>query len=135
MRITFGRFQKPFHFSDRILSLTIKPEYAFGAKGNEAFIIPPDATVEYIVTLHDFEKEPESWKLNPEESLVQAKIVKDKATNFLKQEKYQLAIKLYEKSNKFLSNCSKFLFVVRFDFTFSYNIHFDFLQRTKNRKK
>lgn len=53
-------------------------------------------------------QEPESWKLTPEESLAQAKLVKDKATGFLKQEKYQLAIKLYEKSNLYLSNCSKF---------------------------
>lgn len=87
--------------------LIIKPEYAFGETGCEKFKIPPNATVEYTVTLHDFEKEPESWKLTPEESLAQAKLVKDKATGFLKQEKYQLAIKLYEKSNSYLSNCSK----------------------------
>lgn len=87
--------------------LVIKPEHAFGAEGNEKFNIPPDATVEYTVTLSDFEKEPQSWKLTPEESLTQAKLVKDKATGFLKQEKYQLAIKLYEKSNSYLSNCSK----------------------------
>lgn len=87
--------------------LIIKPEHAFGTAGNEKFNIPPNATVEYTVTLFDFEKEPQSWKLDPEESLTQAKLVKDKATGFLKQEKYQLAIKLYEKSNSYLSNCSE----------------------------
>lgn len=87
--------------------LIIKPEHAFGAAGSKTFNIPPNATVEYTVTLSDFEKEPQSWKLDPEESLTQAKLVKDKATAFLKQEKYQLAIKLYEKSNSYLSNCSE----------------------------
>lgn len=86
--------------------LIIKPEYAFGEKGHEAFGIPPNATVEYTVTLTEFEREPESWKLNAEESLAQAKLVKDKATGFLKQEKYELAIKLYEKANSYLSNCT-----------------------------
>lgn len=86
--------------------MVIKPEYAFGEKGNEAFKIPPNATVEYTVTLSEFEREPEAWKLNAEESLAQAKLVKDKATGFLKLEKYELAIKLYEKANTYLSNCT-----------------------------
>ncbi|XP_055298663.1 FK506-binding protein 59 isoform X2 [Sitodiplosis mosellana] len=94
------------HFGKNETSrLIIKPEYAFGEKGHEAFGIPPNATVEYTVTLTEFEREPESWKLNAEESLAQAKLVKDKATGFLKQEKYELAIKLYEKANSYLSNC------------------------------
>lgn len=98
------------HFGKGEVSrLVIKPEYAFGVSGCEKFKIPPNATVEYTVTLNDFEKEPQSWKLTPEESLAQAKLVKDKATGFLKQGKYQLAIKLYEKSNSYLSNCSKFI--------------------------
>lgn len=95
------------HRTSRCCRLVIKPEHAFGTAGSEKFNIPPNATVEYTVTLFDFEKEPQSWKLDPEESLTQAKLVKDKATGFLKQEKYQLAIKLYEKSNSYLSNCSK----------------------------
>lgn len=92
-----------FRSHDRLI---IKPEYAFGEKGHEAFGIPPNATVEYTVTLTEFEREPESWKLNAEESLAQAKLVKEKATGFLKQEKYELAIKLYEKANSYLSNCT-----------------------------
>lgn len=96
--------------------LVIKPEYAFGEKGHETFKIPPNATVEYTVTLNEFEREPEAWKLNAEESLTQAKLVKDKATGFLKQEKYELAIKLYEKANSYLSNitskCSHSTFVL-----------------------
>lgn len=88
--------------------LVLQPGYAFGEAGHEAYKIPPNAVIEYTVTLHDFEKEPESWRLNPEESLEQAKLVKDKATGFLKKEKYPLAIKIYHKANLYLSNCSKF---------------------------
>lgn len=89
-----------------LLRLVIKPELAFGEKGNEAFGIPSDATVEYTITLNEFVREPEAWKLNAEESLAQAKVLKDKATNFLKLEKYTLAIKLFEKANTYLSNCT-----------------------------
>lgn len=34
----------------------IKSEFAFGETGNESFGIPPNATVEYTVTLQDFER-------------------------------------------------------------------------------
>lgn len=36
--------------------LVIKPQYAFGAEGNQALEIPGNATVEYTVTLKTFEK-------------------------------------------------------------------------------
>lgn len=36
--------------------VNIKPQYAFGTEGNSAFGIPPNATVEYTVTLKAFEK-------------------------------------------------------------------------------
>lgn len=100
-------FVVKFNFGFDSCRLIIKSDHAFGEAGSDKFKIPPNATVEYTVTLSDFEKEPQSWKLSPEESLTQAKLVKEKATAFLKQEKYQLAIKLYEKSNSYLSNCSK----------------------------
>lgn len=85
--------------------LTIKPEFAFGEKGNEKFEIPPKATVEYTVTLTEVEPGPDASKMSPEENLTQAKLLKEKATNFLKQEKYELAVKLYQRSNTHLSNC------------------------------
>lgn len=86
--------------------MVIKPEYAFGAAGHKEWNIPSNATVEYTVTLNTFEKEVKAWKLNEEESIEQAKIYKEKGTKFLKDEKFALAIKMYEKSNSFLSNCS-----------------------------
>lgn len=87
--------------------LVIKPKYAFGSDGNEQLNIPPNATVEYEVTLNEFEKEVESWKLDKEESLSQAKLLKDKGTSYFKQSKFRMALKFYEKCHLFLSNCGK----------------------------
>lgn len=36
--------------------ILIKPEYAFGAEGNSELQVPPNATVEYTVTLKQFER-------------------------------------------------------------------------------
>lgn len=90
--------------------LVIKPKFAFGSEGRREFDVPSDATVEYIVTLHDFEKEIETWKLDAEESLAQAKMFKDKGTDYFKQDKFKLALKFYEKCGNFLSNCGEFFF-------------------------
>ncbi|KAL3265474.1 hypothetical protein HHI36_009678 [Cryptolaemus montrouzieri] len=77
--------------------LIIKPQYAFGAKGSDELGIPPNATLEYIVTLKNFEKSKESWALNDEEKVQQAKLFKEKGTHYFKEQKYQLAIKMYKK--------------------------------------
>ena len=88
--------------------LIIKPKYAFGADGNEQLQVPANTTVEYTVTLNEFEKGIESWKLDKEESLEQAKLFKEKGTSYFKQEKFRMALKFYEKSHSFLSNCGEF---------------------------
>ncbi|KRT84338.1 hypothetical protein AMK59_1342, partial [Oryctes borbonicus] len=51
--------------------LTIKPKYAFGINGYAEFGIPPNATVQYTVTLKSFEKAKESWSLDSEEKVQQ----------------------------------------------------------------
>lgn len=43
-------------FDEWICRLVIKSEFAFGETGNESFGVPPNATVEYTVTLQDFER-------------------------------------------------------------------------------
>lgn len=82
----------------------IKPKYAFGAQGNADFNIPPNATVEYTVTLKECERAISEWKCDATESLEQAKIFKEKGNNYLKSNKYQLANKMYKKTNNYLSN-------------------------------
>lgn len=84
--------------------LIIKPQYAFGSTGNTNYNIPPNATVEYIVTLKNFEKAKESWSLDAEEKVEQSKLFKEKGTAYFKAGKYELAIKLYKKIQLFLES-------------------------------
>lgn len=83
----------------------IKSEYAFGKTGNSEFNIPENATVEYTITLNEFEKEKEVWKLSEDECIEQAKLYKEKGTKYLKENKFKLANKMYDKATLYLSNC------------------------------
>ncbi|XP_053690671.1 FK506-binding protein 59 isoform X1 [Sabethes cyaneus] len=85
--------------------LILDPRFAFGAQGNEELGVPPNATVEYVVTLKEFEREPDSWKLDDAERMEQAKLFKEKGTDYFKESKFKLALKMYEKSLSFLSSC------------------------------
>lgn len=78
--------------------LRIAPSKAFGAAGNPQFNIPPDATVEYEVTLKSFENVKESWEMDAPEKLEQGEICKSKGTDFLKAEKYDLALGKYRRA-------------------------------------
>ncbi|XP_055638137.1 FK506-binding protein 59 isoform X2 [Toxorhynchites rutilus septentrionalis] len=84
--------------------LIIKPQFAFGEKGNPELGVPPNATVEYTVTLNEFEREIDSWKLDDEERLAQGKLFKERGTNYFKENKFSIALKMYEKSLGFLSS-------------------------------
>uniref|UniRef100_T1PI33 peptidylprolyl isomerase n=1 Tax=Musca domestica TaxID=7370 RepID=T1PI33_MUSDO len=84
----------------------IKPKYAFGAKGNEQFNIPPNATVEYIIKLNDCEKGIEDWKFTEEERVEHSKIYKEKGTKYFKKENFSLALKMYKKCVDILDNNS-----------------------------
>uniref|UniRef100_A0A023GNK5 peptidylprolyl isomerase n=1 Tax=Amblyomma triste TaxID=251400 RepID=A0A023GNK5_AMBTT len=78
--------------------LRIAPSKAFGAAGNAQFGIPPDATIEYEVTLKSFENIKESWEMETDEKIEQAEISKAKGTEFLKAEKYQSALGKYRRA-------------------------------------
>ncbi|XP_068147492.1 FK506-binding protein 59 [Drosophila tropicalis] len=84
--------------------IKIQSKYAFGLKGNEAFKIPPNATVEYIVKLNDCGKGLEEWKLSDAERIDEAKVYKEKGTNYFKKENWSLAIKMYNKCKNLLPN-------------------------------
>ncbi|KAG0714454.1 Peptidyl-prolyl cis-trans isomerase FKBP4 [Chionoecetes opilio] len=71
--------------------------YAFGGEGNPSLGVPPGASVEYEAELNSFEKAKEPWEMDQEEKVEQGKTCKDKGTQFLKAEKYKLAVKQYKK--------------------------------------
>lgn len=88
-----------FRIANRI---KIQSKYAFGAKGNEAFKIPPHSTIEYTVKLIDCGKGLEEWKLSDSERVAEAKVYKEKGTNYFKKDNFELAIKMYNKCKNLL---------------------------------
>jgi len=84
--------------------ITVKPSYAFGSAGNVNKGIGPDTTLVYEVTLLKFEKAKESWQLDAEQKLEQAKIFKEKGTKQFKDGKYEIAASRYEKVVQFLEH-------------------------------
>lgn len=90
-----------FIFSPWIKLFRIKIEigfqYAFGSAGNPDLNVPPGASLEYEVELRSFEKAKESWEMDQEEKIEQAKVCKERGTTFFKQNKYRLAVKQYKK--------------------------------------
>ncbi|KAK8737486.1 hypothetical protein OTU49_004518 [Cherax quadricarinatus] len=78
-------------------TIKLSPKYAFGSAGNIAIGVPPGVSLEYEVELRNFEKAKESWEMDQEEKIEQAKACKDRGTTFFKEEKYRLAVKQYKK--------------------------------------
>jgi FK506-binding protein 4/5 len=76
--------------------IKLTPAYGFGS-GNEQLGVPPNANLEYEVELKSFEKAKESWSMDADEKLEQAKLYKEKGTNHFKTAKYALANKQYSK--------------------------------------
>ena len=76
---------------------SIQFQYGFGSAGNATLGVPPNAYLEYEVELKSFQKAKESWEMDQEEKIEQAKACKDRGTHFFKQEKYRLAVKQYKK--------------------------------------
>jgi len=77
--------------------LHLSPAMAFGSKGCDQLGIPANAQVSYEVELKSFEKAKETWSMDADEKLEQAKLCKDKGTNHFKAAKYNLALKQYAK--------------------------------------
>ncbi|XP_060779255.1 peptidyl-prolyl cis-trans isomerase FKBP4 [Neoarius graeffei] len=75
----------------------IKPKYGFGNAGRLKFNIPPDATLQYKITLTKFEKAKESWEMNTSEKCEQSVIVKEKGTQYFKEGKYKQAVMQYKR--------------------------------------
>ncbi|XP_068622847.1 FK506-binding protein 59 isoform X2 [Battus philenor] len=77
--------------------LKIASKYGFGSEGNSNLGVPPEANLEYIVKLVDFEKTVPTYVMSGSEKLQQAEIFKEKGTNYFKSSKFQLAIKMYKR--------------------------------------
>ncbi|XP_076056067.1 FK506-binding protein 59kD isoform X2 [Oratosquilla oratoria] len=77
--------------------IRLTPKYAFGSGGSPEKGIPGGVPIEYELHLRNFEKAKESWEMDQEEKIDQAKLYKEKGTMYFKQDKFRLAIKQYKK--------------------------------------
>lgn len=85
-----------------ICRLVIQPEFAFGKKGSEKYGIPPNAEVDYTVTLHDFEVLPETYLTDDDMSWYFAYSLKSRGNGFFKLKKYADAIDMFTKAHSFM---------------------------------
>jgi len=89
---------------NEVAEITLKPSYGFGNLGCKEKGIPEDATIVYELKLIKFEKAKESWQLDADQKLEQAKIFKEKGTKHFKEGKYEIAATRYQKVIDFLEH-------------------------------
>jgi len=63
--------------------------------------VAPNSTLQYDITLVKFEKAKESWQLDADQKLEQARMFKDKGTKHFKDGKFEIASSIPE-SNRLL---------------------------------
>lgn len=90
--------------------------------------IPPNTTVIYEVTLKNFERVKESWALDNNEKIEQAKLFKEKGTKYYKNEKYELALKLYKRIASYLESESGKVYFLFNNTYFNYLIFYKLFQ-------
>ncbi|KRZ50427.1 Adenylosuccinate lyase [Trichinella nativa] len=84
------------HFSKGEKSMvTLKENWGYGASGMPAFNIPPNADVEFMITLNSFTTVKEAWSMSDAEMLEHAENLKEKGSAFLKDGKVKMAIHKY----------------------------------------
>ncbi|KAB7503024.1 Peptidyl-prolyl cis-trans isomerase FKBP4 [Armadillidium nasatum] len=91
------RFKK-----NEVSIIKLMPKYTLCSDGSLGEGIPPSTSVEYEVHLRDFEKAKESWEMDQVEKLEQAKISKERGTEYFKEGRYNLAIRHYKKVTDYL---------------------------------
>ena len=82
--------------------VTVKPKLGFGARGNEALGVPPNATLSYELTLHKFEKAKESWRMEKAEKVETSELLRTKGAALCKAGRWEKAAKLYKKITSYL---------------------------------
>jgi len=90
--------------NEETAELTLRSDYAFGKAGCPDLSIESHSDLKYEVTLKSFEQSKESWQLDADQKLAQAKILKEKGTKFFKTGKYEIAASRYMKVIDFLEH-------------------------------
>lgn len=84
--------------------VTLTPKYGFGSTGCKEKGVGPNETLKYEITLNSFEKSMESWQLDPDQKVVQAKMFKEKGTKFFKEGKFDIAASRYNRVIDFIEH-------------------------------
>lgn len=77
---------------DEVSLINCDSSYAFGERGREDWEIKPSMSVEYEIHLKSFEQLKQPWELSSAERIDDAKLVKEKGTEYFKEEKLSLAL-------------------------------------------
>ncbi|XP_044749121.1 peptidyl-prolyl cis-trans isomerase FKBP4-like [Coccinella septempunctata] len=77
--------------------LLLKSHYAFKEVGFEKFGIPPNADVEYEVTLLSFTRVKDIWLMSDDEKVKEASQLKERGNIYFQQGKLQLASSIYRR--------------------------------------
>jgi len=86
------------------------PQWAFGVEGKvfETGTVAPSSNVTYEIELIDFVKAKESWDMSKDEKVGEAEKKKDDGNKYFKVQKYDRAVKRYEKALKFIEYIDDF---------------------------
>jgi len=71
----------------------IDPIKGYADRGHAQYGIPPNATLIYEITLHEFTNPKKSWEMNVEEHFTESEIMKTKGNEAFKENKYSKALK------------------------------------------
>ncbi|XP_021889647.1 70 kDa peptidyl-prolyl isomerase-like isoform X2 [Carica papaya] len=90
--------------------LTINPEYGFGSTEvqRERAAVPSHSNLVYEVEMLNFIKEKTHWEINNQEKIEAAGRIKEEGNLLFKSEKYQRAVKKYDKAADYVSEDGSF---------------------------
>lgn len=89
-------------YKDEHSHVLVQPTYGYGSKGNATLNIPPFATLEFDITLHDFVKAKETFDMNNLEKVELMAQYKEQGNYFYKQGDIDKAVAKWQKAIKLI---------------------------------